>query len=182
MKKTMRTAIFCAAVVCVNHAQAGEFTVESVDVERGQFREAQISNGFGCHGSNMSPAISWSGEPGDTGSFIVSMYDVDAPTGSGFWHWVVADIPASVHSLAAGAGNNVAKLPAGALPIRNDMGNRAYLGPCPPQGETHRYVITVTALKIPKLPVGADATPAVVGFAAHYQQLAKATMTAEVRR
>lgn len=130
----------------------------------------------------MSPEIRWSGEPRETRSFVVSMYDVDAPTGSGFWHWVVADIPASVHSLVAGAGNDAAKLPAGALPIRNDNGSTAYLGPCPPQGDTHRYVITVTALKVPKLPVDATATPAVVGFVAHYQQLAKATMTIEMGR
>jgi Raf kinase inhibitor-like YbhB/YbcL family protein len=94
----------------------------------------------------------------------------------------VADIPASVHALVAGAGNDVAKLPTGALPIRNDTVSTAYLGPCPPQGDMHRYVITVTALRVPKLPVDATATPAVVGFVAHYQQLAKATMTIEMGR
>lgn len=168
--------------MCVNQARADDFAVESVDVERGQFHDAQISNGFGCHGSNVSPAICWSGEPSETGSFMVSMYDVDAPTGSGFWHWAVVDVPPSVHSLAAGAGNNVSELPTGALQIRNDMGNRAYLGPCPPQGDTHHYLITVTALKISKLPIDANATPEVVGFVAHYQQLAKATISVEMRR
>lgn len=182
MKKIMRTAIFIAAFVCVSHAQAGDLAIESNDIGRGQFLDAQISNGFGCHGGNVSPEIRWSGEPRETRSFMVSMYDIDAPTGSGFWHWVVADIPASVHSLVAGAGNDVANLPAGALPIRNDTGSTAYLGPCPPQGETHRYVITVTALKVPKLPVDATSTPAVVGFVAHYQGLAKATMMVEMGR
>lgn len=183
MKKPMWTAVFsAAAIMYVCHARAGDFEIGSVDIGGGQFRDAQISDGFGCHGGNVSPAIRWSGEPVETRSFMVSMYDIDAPTGSGFWHWVVANIPASVHSLVAGAGNDVAKLPAGALPIRSDTGNAAYLGPCPPQGDTHRYVITVTALKIPTLPVDAAATPAVVGFVAHYQQLAKATMTVEMRR
>jgi Raf kinase inhibitor-like YbhB/YbcL family protein len=182
MKKTMWTAVFSAAAMCASHARAGDLAIESVDIGRGHFRDAQISNGFGCHGGNVSPEIRWSGEPRETRSFMVSMYDVDAPTGSGFWHWVVADIPASVHSLAAGAGNDVAKLPPGALPVRNDTGNAAYLGPCPPQGDTHRYVITVTALKVPKLPVDATATPAVVGFVAHYQQLEKATITIEMGR
>ncbi|WP_321817207.1 MULTISPECIES: hypothetical protein [unclassified Paraburkholderia] len=88
----------------------------------------------------------------------------------------MADIPASVHSLATGAGNDVAKLPTGALPIRNDAGQNVYLGPCPPQGDTHLYVITVTALKIPTLPVDATATPAAIGFVAYYQQLAKVTI------
>jgi Raf kinase inhibitor-like YbhB/YbcL family protein len=182
MNKKMWTTVFCAAAICMSRAQASDLQIESVDIQGGQFRDAQISNGFGCHGGNVSPAIRWSGEPSETQSFVVSMYDVDAPTGSGFWHWVVADIPASVHSLAAGAGNDVAKLPDGAVPIRNDTGNAGYLGPCPPQGDTHRYVITVTALKIPKLPVDPTATPAVVGFVAHYQQVAKATMTVEMHR
>ncbi|WP_321786912.1 YbhB/YbcL family Raf kinase inhibitor-like protein [Paraburkholderia sp. J94] len=182
MKKTMWTAVLSAAAMCASHARAGDLAIESIDIGHGRFRDAQISNGFGCHGGNVSPAIKWSGEPGETRSLMISMYDLDAPTGSGFWHWVVADIPASVHSLAAGAGTDVAKLPAGALPIRNDTGSTAYLGPCPPQGEKHRYLITVTALKVPKLPVEATATPAVVGFVAHYQQLAKATMTIEMER
>jgi Raf kinase inhibitor-like YbhB/YbcL family protein len=181
MDKTMWTAVLGAAALCAGHARAGDLAIESVDIGRGQFREAQVSNGFGCHGGNVSPEIRWSGAPRETQSFMVSMYDLDAPTGSGFWHWVVADIPASVHSLVTGAGNDVAKLPPGALAIRNDTGNTAYLGPCPPPGDTHRYVITVTALKVPKLPVDPGATPAVVGFVAHYQQLAKATMTIEMK-
>ncbi|MGF6539382.1 YbhB/YbcL family Raf kinase inhibitor-like protein [Paraburkholderia youngii] len=165
-----------AVLVVMSNATAGGFSIQSDDLADGQFLDAQISNGFGCHGGNVSPAISWSGEPDGTKSFLITMYDSDAPTGSGFWHWVVANVPAGVHTLSPGAGSD-GRLPKGAMAIRNDTGKTEYLGPCPPEGESHRYVITVAALKVPNLPVDNTATPAVVGFAAHYQELAKATIT-----
>lgn len=161
---------------------AGDFSVRSNDLADGRFNDAQISNGFGCHGGNISPAISWAGEPEGTQSFVVTMYDPDAPTGSGFWHWVVANLPATVHTLGVGVGSEAGGLPKGAMAIRNDTGKAEYLGPCPPVGENHRYVITVAALKVPVLPVDNTATPAVVGFVAHYEQLAKATITVRYAR
>ncbi|TCF96494.1 kinase inhibitor [Paraburkholderia strydomiana] len=173
---------FWAGLVLVSNATAGGFAIQSDDLADGHFSNAQISDGFGCHGGNISPAVSWSGEPEGTKSFVVTMYDPDAPTGSGFWHWVVANLPASVHILSVGAGSEAGRLPKGAMAVRNDAGNAGYLGPCPPQGESHRYVITVTALKIPDLAVDNTATPAVVGFVAHYQELAKATITVQYAR
>ncbi|EON14620.1 MULTISPECIES: YbhB/YbcL family Raf kinase inhibitor-like protein [Pandoraea] len=173
---------FFAGLFVVSNAIAGGFAIQSDDIAGGHFDNAQISDGFGCHGGNISPAISWSGEPAGTQSFLVTMYDPDAPTGSGFWHWVVANLPASVHTLDLGAGSEVGRLPKGAMAVRNDTGKAAYLGPCPPEGESHRYIITVAALKVPSLPVDSTATPAVVGFVAHYQELAKATITIQYAR
>ncbi|ABB12885.1 phospholipid-binding protein, PBP family [Burkholderia lata] len=169
-------------MIAAGTVQAGDFSIESAELAGGAFDQAQVSNSFGCHGQNISPSIRWSGVPEGTQSYLLTMFDADAPTGSGFWHWVVADIPVSARGIAPGSGSDVASLPAGAVPMKNDTGRAGYLGPCPPQGEPHRYVITLTALKVAKLPVEPDATPAVVGFTAHYQAIAKATMTVQLSR
>ncbi len=125
--------------------------------------------GFGCAGGNRSPHLKWSGAPADTKSFAITCYDPDAPTGSGFWHWLVANIPADVTELAAGG-----KLPAGALQTRTDFGAPGYGGPCPPEGDhPHRYVFTVFAVKTDRLDVKADTSAAVVGFNLHFNTLAK---------
>lgn len=127
-----------------------------------------------CRGQNHSPALSWSGEPKGTQSFAITMFDPDAPTGSGFWHWTVFNIPASVHQLAAGAGaEGSSLLPAGAGEGRNDFGFSYYGGPCPPPGPAHHYHITVYALKVAKLPLNAESSGAVIGFNLHFNTLAK---------
>lgn len=172
----------CVAMIAVGTARAGDFSIASVELAGGAFDHAQVSGSFGCHGENVSPSIRWTDAPAGTQSYLLTMFDADAPTGSGFWHWVVADIPASARGIAPGSGNDVGRLPAGAVPMKNDTGHTGYLGPCPPQGETHRYVITLTALKVAKLPVERDATPAVVGFTAHDQAIAQATMTVRLSR
>lgn len=182
MKTAKFLFMFFAGLTVMSNALAGGFAIQSDDLADGHFSNAQISDSFGCHGGNISPAISWSGEPAETKSFLVTMYDPDAPTGSGFWHWVVANLPASVHTLSLGSGSEASGLPKGAMAVRNDTGKAGYLGPCPPEGESHRYVITVAALKVPALPVDNTATPAVVGFVAHYQELAKATITVQNAR
>ena len=134
--------------------------------------------GFGCNGGNRSPQLSWSGAPDGTKSFALTCFDPDAPTGSGFWHWVVANISASVTSLELDAGNPASgKLPAGAVTVRNDAGTREYIGPCPPQGDhPHRYFFTVFAVGAEQLAVNVDTTPAVVGFQLHFNTLAKAEL------
>lgn len=175
MKKIALQCMLCTVMLAASNVKAAGFSIESNQLAENSFDNAQVSDSFGCHGKNVSPAIRWSGAPEGTKSYLLTVFDADAPTGSGFWHWVVADIPASVHAIASGAGNDVSKMPVGALAIKNDIGNAGYLGPCPPQGETHRYVITLTALKVQNLPIDSTATPAVVGFAAHYQEIAKAT-------
>lgn len=167
-----------AVLMMAAGAQAAEFKVTSPDFKDGKVHEAQFSDVFGCTGGNISPAISWSGAPKGTKSFVVTMYDKDAPTGSGFWHWVVVDIPGDATSLPAGAGAKVEKLPKGAGMINNDASFSAFLGACPPPGETHEYKITVKALKVAKLEVPANATPALVGFVSNMNKLAEATVVA----
>jgi Raf kinase inhibitor-like YbhB/YbcL family protein len=154
-----------------------EFMLASTDVKAGApMAIAQVFNGYGCTGQNISPALSWSGEPAGTKSFAITMFDEDAPTGSGWWHWTVFNVPASVHSLPAGVGNESStNLPAGAVQGRNDFGFSFYGGPCPPIGDhAHHYVITVYALKVDKLPLDSNASGASVGFNLHANTLASA--------
>jgi len=130
-------------------------------------------------GGDHSPALAWSGEPAETKSFAITMFDPDAPTGSGFWHWTVFNIPANVHSLPEGAGDaNATTLPAGAAQGRGDAGMSRYHGPCPPVGDPpHHLQITVFAVKVDKLKLDADSSGAVVGFNLHFNTLAKAQVT-----
>lgn len=159
-------------------ASAGSLSVESPEMATGALAPAQFADMFGCSGGNVSPEIRWSGAPEGTESFVVTIYDPDAPTGSGFWHWVVADIPAAVDSLPAGAGSDPAKLPKGALAARNDAGVSGFLGACPPPGSKHRYILTVKALKTAKLGVPANATPAMIGFVSNMVKLDEASIVA----
>jgi Raf kinase inhibitor-like YbhB/YbcL family protein len=124
---------------------------------------------------SKSPALKWSGAPEGTRSFAVTMYDPDAPTGSGWWHWMVINIPADTTELASGAGEvNSTILPKGALQNRIDYGVAAWGGTCPPQGDKpHRYIFTVYALKTDKLDVPADATAALTGYMIHGMRWAK---------
>ena len=139
--------------------------------------------GFGCAGGNQSPHLKWTGAPAATKSFAVTCLDPDAPTGSGFWHWVVVNIPATVSELAQGAGNLGGKLPAGALQIRNDLGTAAYIGPCPPEGDhPHRYLFTLFAVGKDRLDVKPDASAAVVGFQLHFNTLEKAAIMGLFKR
>lgn len=140
--------------------------------------------GFGCTGGNLSPQLGWSGVPTGTESFAVTCFDPDAPTGSGFWHWVVVNIPSTVHALELGAGDpGAGKMPAGALEVRTDFGKPGYGGPCPPQGaNVHRYVFTVHAVGLKTLPVTADTSAAVVGFYLNFNTLAKASLIGLYRR
>lgn len=164
---------------------AADFTLKSADVKpNASIDNKQVFNGFGCSGGNVSPQLSWSGAPAGTQSYALTMYDPDAPTGSGWWHWLVIDIPATVNSLPAGAGDAAgAALPKGSKQVRTDFGAKAYGGPCPPQGDKpHHYIFTLYALKVPKLEVPDDATAALTGFMIHANQLGKATFTGLYQR
>jgi Raf kinase inhibitor-like YbhB/YbcL family protein len=123
------------------------------------------AGGTDAGGEDRSPALEWSGAPEGTQSYVLTVYDPDAPTGSGFWHWSLTDLPASVHELPQNAGTDDALLPAEALRRRNEFGTDTFLGAAPPAGHgPHRYFFTVSALEVPVLEAPADATPAVVGF------------------
>ena len=139
--------------------------------------------GFGCAGHNKSPHLKWSDAPAGTKSFAVTCYDPDAPTGSGFWHWLVVNIPANVNELAEGAGSAGGKLPTGALQTRTDFGGAGYGGPCPPAGDhPHRYLFTVFAVGTEALPVKVDTSAAIVGFQLNFNTLAKAAIMGLYKR
>jgi Raf kinase inhibitor-like YbhB/YbcL family protein len=139
--------------------------------------------GFGCAGGNQSPHLAWTEPPEGTKSFAVTCFDPDAPTGSGFWHWVVVNIPADVRELPLGAGSEGGDLPAGALQVRTDFGQPGYGGPCPPEGDhPHRYLFTIHAVGAEELPVTADTAAAVVGFNLHFGTLAKSTLMGLYKR
>ena len=178
MGKIVRsTVVVVGSLVGVSAANA--LTLTSADVKQGgRIADEQVFNAGDCSGKNVSPELSWSGAPKETKSFAVSVYDPDAPTGGGFWHWWVANIPASATSLPKGAGGAAgAGLPAGSLQVRNDFNTVGYGGPCPPEGKPHHYRITVYALDVDKLDVGANASAAVVGSKVRAHTLASATLT-----
>jgi Raf kinase inhibitor-like YbhB/YbcL family protein len=161
---------------------ASDFKVEVPAFADGTLKPAQFASVMGCAGGNVSPIVRWSGAPEGTKSFVVTLYDEDAPTGSGFWHWVVVDIPADAASLKEGAGNDAAALPMGARMTNTDMSAPGFLGACPPAGETHEYRITVKALKVAKLELPENASPALVGFVSNMNKLAEASVVAKGRR
>ena len=136
---------------------------------------AQRSGIFGAGGQDVSPDLTWSGFPASTRSFVVTMYDPDAPTPSGFWHWAVVDLPSDITSLPVGAGEGDDALPAGRH-ITNDAGLQRYVGPAPPPGPAHRYYIVVTALDIPTVDVPDTASPALALFQTVGNTVARATL------
>ncbi len=192
----MRRSILAVLAVslALGRATAQEFSVTSRDVDRnGVLKGAQVYQGFGCEGGNVSPELTWKNPPSGTKSFAVTIYDPDAPTGSGWWHWVVFDIPSNVTHLPSGAGDPKQGLaPPGSVQARTDFGTEGYGGPCPPKGDKpHRYVFTVYALEVEKLGFGSawggagmPATPggAMVGCAMNSHVLGKTTFTARYGR
>lgn len=142
----------------------------------GAMKEDLVYNGMGCTGKNMSPDLQWTGAPKGTKAFAVTAYDPDAPTGSGWWHWVMFNIPAEKTSLAAGA-----PAPEGATESRTDFGAPGYGGPCPPPGKPHRYIFRVVALK-DKVPLDKDSSAAMVGFYVNQLKLAEAQIMGKYGR
>jgi len=150
----------------------------------GRISQKYVYSGFGCTGKNASPEIRWGHLPPGTKSLALTIFDPDAPTGSGWWHWVVYDIPPTVHEIPEGAGTSEGKnLPEGALQGVTDFGTRGYGGPCPPKGDRpHHYIVTLYALKIPKLDVGEKASPAQVGYFIHFSAIGKGVLVGRFGR
>jgi Raf kinase inhibitor-like YbhB/YbcL family protein len=169
-----------AAALMAATAPASAFEISSSSFPAdGTFPPKYIANIIGCTGQNVSPEVKWSNPPVGTKSFAVTMYDPDAPTGSGFWHWMAVNIPPDVTELKEGQASEGGKMPAGTIQARDDAGLSHYVGPCPPKGDApHHYIITVYAVKVPKLE-GIDSTSsgALVGFSLHYATVGKASMT-----
>ena len=180
-----RISLFLIAIALMGSEALAQktFTLSSSDLG-GQATKTQEFNGFGCTGKNESPQLSWQNAPEGTKSFAITMYDPDAPTGSGWWHWLVFDIPANVNELVANAGNPaLGKIPKGAIQSITDYGAKGFGGPCPPPGHgLHQYIITVHALKTDKLGLDENTNPAVVGYYLWNNTLAKASMVAYYQR
>ena len=180
-------ALSCAALAVLPGlvSATGAFTLESPQVKpNATIAEAQVFKGFGCEGGNVSPALNWSNAPAGTKGFALTVYDPDAPTGSGWWHWVMFNIPATVTSLPLGVGNPASgQTPKGAVQSKTDFGKPGYGGPCPPQGDKpHRYIFTVYALKVDKIDADENASGALVGFMLNANKLDKASFTATYGR
>ena len=155
------------------------FEVLSTDVKHGeQLPPPQVSGIFGAGGEDCSPQLSWSGFPPDTKSFVITCFDPDAPTASGFWHWAVVDVPASVTSIPTGAGDEGgSELPGPAFQLRNDAGPARFLGAAPPAGHgRHRYFFVVHAVDVASLGLPDDASNALLGFNLFGHAIARATM------
>ena len=153
------------------------FTLTSESVTNGlPLSKAQVSGIMGAGGEDVSPQLSWSGFPEETRSFAVTVYDPDAPTASGFWHWAVANLPATVTDLPAGVGDG-SVLPGSAITLVNDAGMRRYIGAAPPAGHgPHRYYIAVHAVRVEKLELSKDASPAYLGFNLFMNAIARAVI------
>lgn len=181
MKSLCRFVLPLSALLISPWAHAEDFVLESPDIrDGGSIDPPFVYNGQGCKGSNTSPLLSWKHPPADTRSFAVTVQDIDAPAGGGWWHWLVVNLPAGTEQLGHGA--SASKLPAGALQIGNVYGKAGYGGPCPPAGKPHRYEFTVWALKIDKLKIDAKAGGALAAFMIQQNALGQAKITATYGR
>lgn len=174
-------ALLAGSALAPAHAES--FTLTSPDIKAGgKLADKYVFNSFGCTGQNISPALEWHHPPAAAKSFVLTVYDPDAPTGAGWWHWVMFNIPASVAALPEGAGTP-GKEPAGAVQSTTDFGQPGFGGACPPKGDKpHRYIFTIYALNTDKLDLPATAMPDLVGFMTHFATIGKASFTAKYGR
>jgi len=179
------TAIALLTVSLSSTVFADTFKLSSQDISDGEFMsKTQEFNGFGCVGGDLSPQLKWSGAPKGTKSFAITAYDPDAPTGSGWWHWQIVNIPHNVNEMAAGAGSTQKDLaPKGSMQIKNDYGSRGFGGACPPKGHgVHHYRFTVHALSVEKLELPADASGALTGYMINANTIETSTIESLYRR
>ncbi len=168
----MRKILFAITFIALS-LFAENFTLKSSSL-KGQLTKAQEFNGFGCSGENISPDLSWENAPKETKSFAITVYDLDAPTGSGWWHWVVFDIPKDKLSLEKGFGSKEDKK---IIQSVTNYGKTGFGGACPPKGDkAHRYIFTVYALDTDKLGLDKNTNPAIVGYYLNTHALAKASL------
>jgi len=171
-----KNLIFTALLMLATNAAAEGFYLSSTDVQ-GQIGNDQVFNSFGCTGKNISPQLHWQNAPKGTKSFAITAYDPDAPTGSGWWHWLVFNIDKSVDTIKTGASTKA--MPAGAIESITSYGSKGFGGACPPVGDKpHRYIFTVYALDIEKIDQPADARPELIGFFLNSHAIAKASIMA----
>ena len=181
--KKINLALLCLLFTTSTIFAQKTITLSSKDLG-GQATKTEEFSGFGCTGKNQSPQLSWANAPEGTKSFAITMYDPDAPTGSGWWHWVVFDIPGNSNELATNAGNLTLNLaPKGAIQSVTNYGVAGYGGPCPPENHgLHQYIITVYALKTDKLGLDPSTNPAIVGYYLWMNTIAKASIVTYYQR
>lgn len=182
----MKKSIFILSIlltISISSFAQKTFTLTSTSIG-GEATVNEEFNGFGCTGNNESPQLSWKNAPKGTKSFAITMYDPDAPTGSGWWHWIVFDIPENIKELVSNAGNIKSNLVSKeAIQSITDFGVGGYGGPCPPEGHgIHQYIITVHALKTDKLGLNENTNPAVVGYYLWNNTIAKASIVMYYQR
>ena len=183
--RLFQTLVLILCVFASTFVEAKDFKLTSPEVKPGStLGSEQVYHGFGCVGGNRSPALKWTAGPKGTKSYAVTVYDPDAPTRSGWWHWVVYNIPSDVAELVAGAGDSSAKkLPVAVLQGRTDFGTHDFGGACLPQGDKpHRYIFTVYALKVEKIDVPSEASAAMIGFMINANKIKAARFTAKYGR
>lgn len=176
----MRNLFYLFCLICSTNALAA-LTLTSPEIINGKtFNNEQLFNQWGCTGDNVSPELKWSDVPSGTKSFAITLYDPDAPTGSGWWHWLVINIDSSARGLSSDAGNlKMPKLPKGARMITNDFGFAGYGGACPPEGaKPHQYQLTVYALDTDKITIPEHASGALAGYYILQHVIGKAVLTA----
>ncbi|MFT7684110.1 MAG: Raf kinase inhibitor-like YbhB/YbcL family protein [Moritella dasanensis] len=164
---------------------AGSFTLSSEDIAQGQYMsKTQEFNGFGCSGGDVSPQLAWVNAPKGTKSFAITAYDPDAPTGSGWWHWQIVNIPMTVMEIPAGAGDTKTnRAPVGSTQIQNDYGSRGFGGVCPPEGHgIHHYRFTIHALSVERLELPEDASGALAGYMINGNTIESSTIEALYKR
>lgn len=173
----MKRLFFIGILLISHEIKAQSFTLKSAELG-GQAEMKQVFNGFGCKGENISPQLYWENPPAGTKSFALTVYDENAPTGSGWWHWIIFDINNSYKELKSGAGNLKLRLaPENAIQSKTDFGSHGYGGPCPTPGSGfHRYIVTLYALKLEKLGLDENANPALVGFYLEQNTIEKASL------
>ncbi|WP_198304429.1 YbhB/YbcL family Raf kinase inhibitor-like protein [Arcobacter vandammei] len=165
--------ILLSLACCTSFLFADNFTLKSEEL-KGQLTNKQVFSGFGCSGENISPQLSWEDAPKGTKSFALTVYDPDAPTGSGWWHWLVFDISKDKTSLPTGFGNSEQR---DAIQSLTDFGTSGFGGACPPIGDkAHRYIFTVHALDVETLGLDKNANPALVGFMLNSHTISKASV------
>lgn len=171
-----KNLIFTSLLMLATNVMAEGFYLSSTDVQ-GQIGNDQVFNSFGCTGKNISPQLHWQNAPKGTKSFAVTAYDPDAPTGSGWWHWVVFNIDKSADTIKTGASTKA--MPADAVESITSYGSKGFGGACPPAGDKpHRYIFTAYALDIEKIDQPADARPELIGFFLNSHAIAKASIMA----
>ncbi len=174
-KTLLATAFFAGTFASTANADTLQLTSTTI-AEGAKLDAAQVFQGFGCEGGNLAPDLTWAGAPEGTESFAVTVYDPDAPTGSGWWHWFAFNIPADVNTLLAGAA-----MPDGAVELKNDYGATGFGGACPPPGEVHRYQFTVHALGT-TLQIDESVSNALAGYMVNANSIASSTITAVYTR